>query len=250
MFFHEIVRTVTSFDFYYEVKNFRISKSIIYIFTFLLFVTVILTAEYTYFINKGLTFAVKWSEKKLPVININKGIVSADVAQPYIMDIESFVMVIDTTGKITSLDDYKQGVLLTKDKLITKKNAQETRTYSLANIEKFTIDQPFLKKAKKMLLWIIAPIMLVGMYFYFCFTRLIQIMFFSLIALIISSALKAKLVYKQIFNICVYAITPSMLLGLLLAIFPTKIPFFILIYCGVYLIYMIGAINAAKEVTV
>ncbi|MFA5271557.1 MAG: DUF1189 domain-containing protein [Candidatus Omnitrophota bacterium] len=247
MFFKEVIKAVSGFGFYYEVKDFRVSRSLIYIFTFLLFVTVILTAEYTYFINKGLGLAVKWSEEKLPVININKGIVSADVVQPYVMDIESFVMVIDTTGKITTLDDYKQGVLLTKDRVITKKSAQETRIYTLENVEQLTIDQPFLKKAKKMLLMVIAPIMLIGMYLYFCFTRFAQIMFFSLFALIVSSATTAKLSYKQIFNICVYAITPSMILGLLSAVIPTKIPFFILIYCGVYLMYLIGALNAAKE---
>jgi hypothetical protein len=250
MFFKELFKAATSFDFYYDAKNFSISRSVTYIFTFILFATVILTAEYTYFINKGLNFAIKWSEEKLPVININEGIVNVDVAQPHIIDMDGFVLIIDTTGNITSLDDYKEGLLLTKNKIIAKKNTEETRIYSLSNVKQLVIDQPFLKKAKKMLILIVAPIMIIGMYLYFCFTRFIQIFFFTLIALLISVIFSAKLTYKQIFNVCAYAITPSMILGLVSTALPTKIPFFILIYCGVYIVYLIGAIKGAKEIVI
>jgi hypothetical protein len=246
MIFKEIVATVGDFKFYGQAKDFSVGKSIRYIFLFILIATLLLTVRYGHLINYGLTLAHRWSESNLPVIHIKNGVASAQVQQPRTIVVDDGVVIIDTTGVITSLDGYKQGVLLTKNELIFKKNAEETRTYSLKEIQDLTIDKHFLAKAKKMIIRIAIPLLLIGLYVYSCIARFLQILIGSVIALLIAAAMNLKLTYKQIFNVCSYAITASMLFGLFVALLSTHIPFSGWIYNGLYVIYLIAALYHCK----
>ncbi|MDD5194544.1 MAG: DUF1189 domain-containing protein [Candidatus Omnitrophica bacterium] len=246
MFFKEIASSVCDFKFYAQVKDFGLGRAFKYLFLFLLVITVALTARYSYMVNYGLGLARSWSEKNLPVIHVDDGVVSADVKQPYQIEVEDGVVIIDTTGAITSLDGYDKGTLLTKHELIFKKNAAESRVYSLREIKSLTIDKQFLEKAKKIIIIAAIPIILIGMYLYFCFARLLQILLFSLIALVIAAIMRTKLTYKQVFNISVYAASASMLLGLVAALLLKPIPYFGWLYNCVYVIYLIFALRQCK----
>ncbi|MDD5583816.1 MAG: DUF1189 domain-containing protein [Candidatus Omnitrophica bacterium] len=246
MIFKEIVAAVGDFKFYGQVKDFNLGKSIKYVFLFVLIATVLLTVRYSYLINYGLTRARAWSQENLPVIHIQNGAASAEVQQPYKVEVEEGVLIIDTTGTITSLAEYAQGALLTKSEFIVKKNTAETRTYSLKEIKELTIDKDFLDKAKKIIVIVAIPIMLIGMYAYFCMARFLQILLFSLVALALAASMRLTLTYKQIFNVSAYAITASMLFGSLTALFLTRIPFAGWLYNGLYVIYLILALPHCK----
>jgi hypothetical protein len=246
MIFKEIVAAIGDFKFYSQAKDFSVGKSVRYIFLFVLMVTLLLTVRYSHLINYGLTLAHTWSKRNLPVIHVKNGVASAEVQQPHTIVVEDGVVIIDTTGTITSLEGYKQGVLLTRNELIFKKNAEETRTYSLKEIRDLTIDRNFLNRAKKMIITAAIPIMLIGMYIYFCLARFLQILLGSVIALLIAGAMNIQLTYKQIFNVCAYAITASMLFGMLTALFLTRIPFSGWLYNGLFIIYLIVALKSIK----
>src|SRR5688572_7259364 len=85
------------------------------------------------FVNReGMDFA-----RQVPKITVSNGQVSTDVATPYFIkdhDGEDF-MIIDTSGEYESLDSTSAKVLLTKSKLIMKRNETETRTYDLAGVQ-------------------------------------------------------------------------------------------------------------------
>ena len=156
-------------------------------------------------------------------------------------------MIIDTTGEINSLDDYERGMLLTESKAIYKENDIKTETYDLANIESLRIDENFMKILKKNIVWILFPIMLILMFLYFCIFRFLQIFIFSVISLATCSIANVKLNYKQLFNIGIYAITPSVILGALLALFAIVLPFFWILYIGLYIVFLIMGILNCKE---
>jgi len=90
--------------------------------------------------------------------------------------------------------------------------------------------------------------MFVMLYIGFCVARFLQILLFSIISVATSSIANIKLSYKQLFNIGIYAITPSTILGALLIILGLRLPLFGIIYSGVYIIYLIMAILNCKEV--
>jgi hypothetical protein len=180
-------------------------------------------------------------KKNLPVIDIKDGVASVDVEQPYKITQEDFAMIIDTTGKTTSLDGYKKGILLMKDKVIYKDSEAKTEIYSIADVKALRIDENFMNAIRKNAVWIIFPFMLLGIYLYFIAARFLQILVFSLITIFASAVTKIQLTYKQIFNIGAYAITPSMLLGVIAALFMKVIPGVAWVYCGIYIIFSGGS---------
>ena len=165
----------------------------------------------------------------------------------YKIEDEDFILIIDTTGAVTTLDEYNKGILLLKDKVIYKESEYKTETYNLANVDELRIDENFMNVLKRNIVWILFPFMLIGIFIYFCIARFLQIFIFSLVSLATSSISGIKLNYKQLFNIGVYAVTPSMLLGGLLALFTVQLPLFGLLYSGIYIAYIILGILNCKE---
>jgi len=246
-FFEEMWKAVGDFKFYKQVKNFSVGKSIKYILSVAFLISLILTIRYSYGFGKGLDIATEWMKKNLPVIDIKDGVASVDVEQPYKVTQEDFAMIIDTTGKTASLDGYKKGILLMKDKVIYKDSEAKTEIYSLADVKALRIDENFMSAIRKNAVWIIFPFMLLGIYLYFIAARFLQILIFSLVTIFASAVTKIQLTYKQIFNMGTYAITPSMLLGAIAALFMKVIPGAAWVYCGVYIIYLVAGLLNCKE---
>lgn len=134
-----------------------------------------------------------------------------------------------------------------KDRVMYKESEVKTETYNLSNIQALRIDENFMKTLRKNAVWMLFPIMLIATYIIFCIAKFFQILLFSLISVATSSIANIKLSYRQLFNIGIYAITPSTILGTLLAIFGIQLRFFGIIYSGLYIIYLIMAILNSKE---
>lgn len=247
IFFEEIWKAISEFRFYKDVKNFPVWKSIKYILSFILVISFILTVRYSYGLGKGLNIAVEWMKKNLPVIEIQNGTVNVDVEQPYTISKDDMVVVIDTTGKTTSLDGYKSGILLLKDKVLYKESAAKTEIYSLADVKSLRIDENFMNMVKNNAVWILFPFMLAGIYIYLVIARFLQILAFSLLSIFVAAVAKIQLTYGQIFNIGVYAVTASMLFGAAAALFMKAIPGVGLVYCGAYAVYLVTGLLNCRE---
>lgn len=246
-FFQEILKSIRDFKFYTQAKDFQLGKGLKYLFLLVLLVTIALSLRYSYDFKRGLNIAVNWAMQNIPVIEIQNGIVAVNVKQPYKVTEGGFTFIIDTTGEITSLDEYEKGVLLTKDKVMYKESDLKTEAYKLSNIQALRIDENFIKALRKNALWVIFPIMFIVLYVGFSIARFFQILIFSVISVVVSSIANVKLRYRQLFNIGVYAITPSTILGALLPVLGVRLPLFAIIYSGLYVIYLIMAILNCKE---
>jgi len=247
-FFQEIIKSIRDFKFYKEVKDIQLAKGLKYVFSLVLLITVVITIRYSYDFRRGLNIAVNWTIQNLPPIEIQNGVAIVDVKQPFKIIEEDFAVIIDATGEITSLDGYERGVLLMKDRIMYKESDIKTETYNLSNIQTLRIDENFMRALRRNAVWILFPIMFVMLYIGFCVARFLQILLFSIISVATSSIANIKLSYKQLFNIGIYAITPSTILGALLIILGLRLPLFGIIYSGVYIIYLIMAILNCKEV--
>lgn len=243
-FFEEIWRSISSFKFYKDVKSFSVGKSIKYVLLFILLISLVLTIRYSYGFAKGLNVAAEWMKKNLPVIEIQNGIASVDVEQPYKVLQDDMAVIIDTTGKTSSLDGYKRGVLLMKDKVLYKENGVKTEIYNLADVKNLKIDQNFMNMVKNNAAWIIFPFMFAGIYIYLAVARFLQIFLFSLVTIFTAAIAKTQLTYAQIFNIGAYAVTASMILGGIAALFMRAIPGIGWVYCAIYITYLVmGLLN-------
>jgi|GEM_PF-6342579 len=91
---------------------------------------------------------------RIPEFKIEKGVFSTGAQQPYIKEFYETVVVLDTTGKINSLqqipdiEKIKNGVLITKDQMFMRRvrfGVVEDKAHPLAKMPDFNVTQEKLK---------------------------------------------------------------------------------------------------------
>lgn len=162
-------------------------------------------------------------ESNIPVIVIEKGEVSSDVAQPYeITDIDNFKIVLDTTNKTTTLE---QGILIQKDSIVIfPKNrypgSNPSQKYSLSSLlqpeVKYVIDNTLIDKIQAFLnmrFLIVSNFLLI--FFTYSIIGFLWLFIVSIPITIFNSALKAELSYGQLLILEVFALIPALFIKII-----------------------------------
>jgi hypothetical protein len=240
-FFDALIRSCTDFKFYKEVVFQPFGKTLKYLLLLSVFATLAIGVRYSFAINKFVREGLKWVEQNVPRIEIIDGAVKVNAEQPFIKKHEEYAFIIDTTEQVKEIGkEYKSGFLLTKDKLIVKSDEFRTQEFELKKIKNFILDKAMLEKWKKFLVFILVPFMVALQFFYFIFAKVIQFLLTGLAIMVARPTFK----FTNILNICIYALTPVTVLGLIVTISSTKpIPFFWMIYMGMYIAFIIGGLN-------
>ena len=189
---------------------------------------------------------------QVPEITITDGQVSIKETQPYYIkdpDSDEPLAIIDTTGQIESLEDTDAFCLLTGNKVITKKSEFENRTYDLSNVKAFVVDSEritgWLQIGRKFLAVVIYPFVLLGYYMY----RIVQALIYAAIGLLFASFCKTTLSYAALIRLAVVAVTPCIIVGTILGLADTSIPYFLyLVAALVYLFFAVKSISGIPEV--
>ena len=148
---------------------------------------------------------------QVPTISIHQGEVSIQEPQPYVVSVPGSatpLLVIDTTGATTA-ESTDAFLLLTKHKVVARKNPRETRTYDLAGIQDLTIDKnsvaSLLHVCRRFLAPVSYPAALIGSYVY----RILQVLIYAAIGLIFANLFKASLEFPELLRLASIAVTPA-----------------------------------------
>lgn len=201
-------------------------------------------------------FIIKETPKiinQIPEITITNGEVSIKEPQPYYIKdpkTNEKIVIIDTTGAVTSLEDSKAIMLLTKTEVITQKSKFETRSYNLSNIKKFTLDQNKIKQwlniIKKLLVPILFPLVILGSFAF----RIIQLLIYAAIGMLFASWCKFKGTYQSLLRLAVVAVTPAIIIKTVLGMASIKLPLAGLWYflCAMtYLFFIVKVISRVQK---
>lgn len=152
---------------------------------------------------------------QVPVITIVNGEASIEEPQPYVItDPESGkpLIVIDTTGQVTSLQDTEAKILISKTFFLYEKDEFETRKYDLTDVQDYVLNQSkinsWLAIAKEYFFVCLYPAVLIGTYLW----RIIQLLIYAVIGLIFVSLLNSSNSYGSLLRLSVIAITPVILM--------------------------------------
>ena len=248
--FHPLVLSFFSKSLYRDVgKNWRG--------TGLLYLAIILALLWIPSIIKGQLATSAWVDgdskeitKQIPAITITKGQVSTDVPTPHIIKDPKTgvdIAIIDTTGKYQNLDDSDAKLLLTKSKLIVKKNETESQTYDISSVQSFYLDHPkvdgWLALVKTWFVPVVYPLALI---FSFIF-RAVQILIYACVGLLFARMLKANLDFKTLIRLSAIAITPVLVLNLIFEFVPGRIPWWGFLGIIVALAYLFFAVKVNAE---
>lgn len=156
---------------------------------------------------------------QVPEIRILDGKVHVDVDEPYTIrqpGSDTALAVIDTTGEITSLRQTDATLLLTATRLIARLSAAESRTIDLSGIESLRIDRSVLSQ------WLLdfqswVPFIIFPLALGVTFTlRSAQALLYGVIGLAMASLQKVTLPYGATVSVAIMAMTPFLLLDVLL----------------------------------
>lgn len=165
--------------------------------------------------------------RQLPAITIAKGQASIAETQPYIIkepDSGDPVMIIDTTGQISSLENSKAVILLTKTQLITHDGGKETRTLDLSEIGDVTIDKDLVYDwLTSFSEWFAIVFYPLAVLFSFIF-RSIQVFIYALVGSFFLRGFKFGLNYRLIMRLGAVSLTPVIIINSLINFFRIDIP--------------------------
>jgi len=242
-----VLRSCTDLKFYNRVFHQPFGKTIQYLVLLVTLITVILSIHYTIIFNKFLKAEIKILGRQIPYIEIFNGIVTAGVKQPFITGDKNFAVIIDTTGKIQDIgSEYNAGMLLTKNALIVKQDNMSERRINLEGIKKFRMDKRVLSRWHSLFLYIGLPFIVIFQFVYAFFAKLAQ----AALAALIVQLFRPQIRYNNIINVCVYALTPPVLLSLVITlILPQPLLYFPLLYIGLYTAFIVGGMRQVEVET-
>lgn len=187
---------------------------------------------------------------QVPAITISNGTASIKESQPYyIKDPETGrpIIIIDTTGKITSLAETEAAVLITKTEGIVRKNEMETRTFSLAQIGDLTVDQALIWKIltniKMIIFPLLYPLCIIGSFIF----RIIQALIYGSIGMLFALIFHYKAPFDSFLRLAVVAITPAIIIKTLVNLFEIGIPVPSLLYFLIAMGYLFFGVMAASQ---
>jgi hypothetical protein len=245
-YYRDVLKAPFSFSFKYFLTLF-LSISLITISIISIFVI----QELNPFINKAKTEIFKLYPSDLS-ITIKKGEVSTTVNEPYFVPIKKEwlpqevrdsvyfppvhnLLVIDTKATSEDVKQYQTFALLNKTGLTVYQNANDTRTYSLADIKDWTLNKTivdnFLNLAIPYFNWIIPIVIILLFTMILFFTLLFKYLYLLIISLIIWSTTKIagfNLGFKKTLQINLHAITLPLVINMFFQLFGVEpqIPFF------------------------
>lgn len=189
--------------------------------------------------------------EQVPPIRILNGELSVDAPQPYtIRDPETGtpLIVIDTTGAVSSLEETEAKMLITAKGATFQKSDYEMRSFEFSSIEDFSLDQ------SKIIKWLdaLGRLFIPAIYLFFLvgsfLCRLILTLGYALVGRAFSSACGTKLSQAALMRLAIIAMTPCILVKTFLETLPFRLPYGPLWYFLVSLAYLFLGVKAASGI--
>ncbi len=228
-FYHPFFLSFFSQDLYQDVARAWRGVSFTYLLVLqtisLLILTFFLQMQFSAFVQDQAPAFVS----QLPLISVADGQLSTPEDRPYILEDPSDgtpIVVIDTSGEYTSLENTEAVFLATADTIYVRQNDYETRSFDLQELQlpDFQLDQESILNFVYFIGdWILILAFPVSLFFLYL-GRIIQALFFSLISLIMASIAGVRLPYASLLRLTVVAMTPILLIETVLASLTLSIP--------------------------
>jgi hypothetical protein len=189
---------------------------------------------------------------QIPDIQVRNGRATTPEAKRYevwSVDKSELIAIVDTRVDRAPQDLGGSLVFLAAKELTVMKNTLERRSYELAQVGTFTVDQPNLRRWMDLLgrwgAWVAFPIILIGMFF----GRLFQWLAFSVVAVMALKLAHVPSGYAGALRLTSLAMVPSVLIDILLSCFEVTLPFGGLLFAGLIVAYIIFGSLSAREQT-
>jgi len=239
-FFTQLKQSFLDYDSYREFAFQRKTKTFKYFFIIFSLVFLIGGLRFAGELKTGYSNIITTVRYDLPEFSLKNGELTVEGQQPVIMgEGNSAVLVIDTTGKTDEsfLDQYVDGVFIFKDKIIIKENPQ-LRIIKFADLKGLSLDKQKLIELAPMVKWVFVALAFFG-YVFGLIWALVTTVILALAGLFINSMMKGRMVYNNLWNMAVYALTFPWLLEMVKNLVYPDLPYFQVVKwsLAIYILY-------------
>lgn len=188
--------------------------------------------------------------KKLPEIKIRNGKVTSEVEQPYILDdpkTGKTLFVLDTTGKIDSLEKTPATILVTESTIFIRDDNGRIQTHSLKDFPDFDFTpewlQGMLASASKWFGVVLFPVVMV-----LSLMRALLVMLFAAIAgLIFKGAVNPHATFGTLVRLGAMGITLPTYIDTACILAGVALPLWFLISIGITAVYVVFGAKAGAD---
>jgi Protein of unknown function (DUF1189) len=248
-----LIRSFYSAPFYRHVAKRWRPVAIAYLFFVLALCWTPTFLKMNWRITRGLQRVQAEVIPQIPVLRFENGQFTTPEAKPYILSFGSakapIDVIIDTTGRIKSLDGRPAFMLVTKNRLFIRQRTGEIRTYDLSKSRA----RPFVLSPDR-IRRILGPLKYwaLGALYLFIFIasflkRLIQAFLIALCGLVLASFMKLELDLGALLSLAIVAMTPAMALETVIGLTGKYTPWLWVLWFGLISGYFLFALNAASD---
>lgn len=274
-FWASLWNSATSFQFYPRIQDQPFGRSLRYLLVLAVGLSLLISLRVHYDFSKSLSEWASWLSGTIPDIRIENGIASLPSGKSKTITDDRAVLILDPTGETKQIgEQYRTGMILSKDKLILKWNqaggppGQVSRleaviyaaaytaytlqpqyfhgnSFDLAAVRRLVIDPENIRRWKDMAArWFAVSLPFVYFVFYLA-GKLLQALFFSVVLAYSQRAgQESPLGYGRALNLCIYALTPPALFAALVSVAGIQVPYLEWVFLGMYVAFLMGALSA------
>jgi hypothetical protein len=262
--------------FYLKISRQPIAKTLKFLLVFILIISAVLSLSDALVMNSKLKYVQKWADdslKKIPAMEVKAGIL-IQPKESFMLNLGNefsvFIVEPDPKKEADILAKFKNVVMLTQTQFVFKQTGKDSvfeekrRDYDKNKDWKVSpnesgfvlaldrnqvlVTPDNVKKWLKVVSIFLFPAFLLILFIIYCFTKPLQVLFFSLIGLIANAILKAGTSYNQIINICSYALVPPTTFVVLMELCRFDLPGLWFLFGAVYMLYIFLGLQSLKAV--
>lgn len=245
-FFIRLIKSIKDFDFYKEISNEKLSKSIKYFFILIILYSIVVTIGITYNINKTINESKNFIQTEINEINYSNGILKIDNDE-YKSWFNDYI-IIDTSKE--NIEEYKDkaNIILGKSAFYINMNDYNMKlNYSDFILEDFNKEDIINMLSNNTQIYFVIFIVFICVIIILSISTIMDVLIIALIGLIISKIIgNNKLKFENLFKLAIHAITLPVVLGMIYYLVNTftgfYIKYFSTMYTSISTIYMVTAI--------
>jgi len=184
---------------------------------------------------------------EMPELTIKDGAASTPEERPYIINEQGTsdpFIVVDTTGEYTDLDQTSAPVLITADRLYIRKSDVETRSFDFSTFTDMTIDRSLIERFLTTTAKFVLPFTYLILVAFAWSWRITQAMLYALLAGWLAKKRGLTMRYSAFVRISAVALTPSMIIDMLLGSLGLPLPFGSVLFVILEVMYLRFAIQS------
>ena len=246
------VNSITSVNFYKKISTQSLGRSILYLCYLAALFSITGTVALKVKAGPVIKETFRWLEQSMPPLTFSRGKVSSPVSGPLTLrhpKMAEVALIIDTQrGEPATpelMGEQKVIAYLTGNALylLRSRNRVESYDFSKSPSRTVVVNAEFYRMAEKTLRQILYPIAIAAIFVMFLAWKTCASLMYSLIALAVNAQADARLGYKSLFNITVYAQTLVIALQSIFLFMPVGIPLFRLAAFALTGLYIWLAVN-------